>query len=91
MVQKLKALIVDDEESARKLLAKLLEETQYFNEMRMAKSVQSKKFLKPISVAPNKDGYEITQGNRRYYAAKQARLKEIPCRIIKKHKNKLKQ
>jgi DNA-binding LytR/AlgR family response regulator len=41
MVQKLKALIVDDEESARKLLAKLLEETQYFNEIRMAKSVQS--------------------------------------------------
>ncbi|MDD5530458.1 MAG: ParB/RepB/Spo0J family partition protein [bacterium] len=50
----------------------------------MAKSVQSKKMLKPISVAPNKDGYKITQGNRRYYGAKQAGLKEIPCRIIKK-------
>jgi DNA-binding LytR/AlgR family response regulator len=40
MEQKLKALIVDDEEDARKLLAKLLEETQCFNEMRIAKSVQ---------------------------------------------------
>jgi two-component system LytT family response regulator len=41
MVNKLKALIVDDEESARKLLEKLLEELQCFNEIRMAKSVSS--------------------------------------------------
>lgn len=41
MEQKLKALIVDDEESARKLLSKLLEETQFFNGIRIAKSVQS--------------------------------------------------
>ena len=39
MEQKLNALIVDDEENARILLAKLLEETFYFNEIRSAESV----------------------------------------------------
>jgi two-component system, LytTR family, response regulator len=38
MDQKLNALIVDDEESARKLLGRLLEETLYFSEIRMASS-----------------------------------------------------
>lgn len=38
MGQKLKALIVDDEENARKLLHKLLEELQCFSEIRMARS-----------------------------------------------------
>jgi two-component system LytT family response regulator len=41
MVNRLNALIVDDEESARKLLEKLLEELQCFNEIRLAKSVTS--------------------------------------------------
>jgi two-component system LytT family response regulator len=41
MDQKLKALIVDDEESARKLLNKLLEETLCFKEIRLAQSVSS--------------------------------------------------
>lgn len=41
MSTKLNALIVDDEESARKLLTKLLEELQCFNEIRLAKSVLS--------------------------------------------------
>ena len=41
MEQKLAALIVDDEEDARKLLFKLLEETQYFNKIRTSKSVNS--------------------------------------------------
>lgn len=39
MEQKLNALIVDDEENARILLTKLLEETSYFNEIRSAESV----------------------------------------------------
>jgi response regulator of citrate/malate metabolism len=43
MEQKLSALIVDDEESARKLLKKLLEETLYFSEIRIASSVASAK------------------------------------------------
>jgi two-component system LytT family response regulator len=38
MGQKLSALIVDDEESARKLLTKLLEESEFFGEIRQAKS-----------------------------------------------------
>jgi len=41
MEQKLSALIVDDEESARKLLKKLLEETTYFKEIRTASSVNT--------------------------------------------------
>ncbi len=39
MEQKLNALIVDDEENARILLTKLLEETFYFTEIRAAESV----------------------------------------------------
>lgn len=41
MEQQLRALIVDDEESARKLLKKLLEETSYFNEIRTSSSVNN--------------------------------------------------
>ena len=41
MEYKLSALIIDDEESARKLLNKLLEETQYFNHISLAQSVSS--------------------------------------------------
>jgi two-component system, LytTR family, response regulator len=37
----LTALVLDDEESARKLLVKLLEETSCFNEIRMASSVNA--------------------------------------------------
>ncbi|TAL79763.1 MAG: response regulator [Bacteroidetes bacterium] len=39
MEPKLSALVIDDEESARKLLNKLLEETQYFDDIRVAPSV----------------------------------------------------
>jgi two-component system, LytTR family, response regulator len=39
MEQKISALIVDDEEGARKLLRKLLEESLYFNDIRVAQSV----------------------------------------------------
>ena len=38
MEQKLKALIVDDEEKARNLLIKLLEDLHFFNEIRVARS-----------------------------------------------------
>lgn len=41
MDQKLSALIVDDEESARRLMFKLLEETLYFSDIRMAQSADS--------------------------------------------------
>ena len=41
MEQKLSALIVDDEESARKLMVKLLEETLYFTDIRLAQSVDT--------------------------------------------------
>lgn len=41
MEHKLRALIVDDEESARKLLHKLLEETNYFCDIRLSHSVSS--------------------------------------------------
>ena len=37
----LKALIIDDEEGARKLLKKLLDETRYFNDLRFAHSSSS--------------------------------------------------
>jgi DNA-binding LytR/AlgR family response regulator len=38
---KLKALVVDDEESARRLMAKLLEETLYFSDIRLTQSADS--------------------------------------------------
>ena len=41
MEQKLSALIVDDEESARRLMVKLLEETLFFHDIRLAQSVDS--------------------------------------------------
>jgi two-component system, LytTR family, response regulator len=41
MEQKLSALIVDDEESARRLMVKLLEETFYFTDIRLAQSVDT--------------------------------------------------
>lgn len=41
MVQKLSALIVDDEESARNLLYKLIEETLLFDDIRLTDSVES--------------------------------------------------
>jgi two-component system, LytTR family, response regulator len=41
MDDKLSALIVDDEESARKLMSRLLEETMYFSDIRLASSVST--------------------------------------------------
>lgn len=68
MEQKLSALIVDDEESARKLLTKLLQETLCFNDIRLAQSVTSanivlKKFDPDLIFLdikmPGKDGFSI--------------------------------
>ena len=41
MEYKLRALVVDDEESARRLMVKLLEETLFFSEIRVEKSVDT--------------------------------------------------
>jgi two-component system LytT family response regulator len=78
MEQKLTALIVDDEERARKLLHKLLEETLYFHEIRLANSVNSAvtvldKFDPDLIFLdikmPGKDGFslinDLQQGNGR--------------------------
>jgi DNA-binding LytR/AlgR family response regulator len=68
MELKLSALIVDDEESARKLMHKLLEETLHFYEIRMAHSVDSAKSelnsFSPDMIfldirMPGKDGIEF--------------------------------
>jgi two-component system LytT family response regulator len=68
MGQKLSALIVDDEDSARNLLVKLLEETLYFSDVRQAQSVMSAnselKEFEPDLIfldikMPGKDGFSI--------------------------------
>jgi len=68
MEHKLSALIVDDEESARKLLIRLLEETSHFKEIRAASSVNSANFemtkFDPDIVfldikMPGKDGFSF--------------------------------
>jgi two-component system LytT family response regulator len=67
---KFSALIVDDEESARRLLAILLEELQCFGEIRMASSVSSalnemSRFRPDIIFLdikmPGKDGFSLIQ------------------------------
>jgi len=68
MQQKLSALIVDDEDSARILLNKLLEETLFFNEIRLAHSVNSAidelSIFEPDMIfldamMPGKDGFDF--------------------------------
>jgi two-component system LytT family response regulator len=70
MDTKLDALIVDDEESARKLLLKLLEETLCFRYIRLAHSVDSAtkelELFDPDLIfldikMPGKDGFSIVQ------------------------------
>jgi two-component system LytT family response regulator len=67
---KLRALIVDDEESARKLLKKLLEETQWFSEIRLAQSVTTANnvltLYNPDMIfldikMPGKDGFSVVK------------------------------
>jgi DNA-binding LytR/AlgR family response regulator len=68
MESKLKALIVDDEEGARKLLKKLLDETHHFTDLRLADSATSAtaeiKDFDPDMVfldirMPEKDGFDF--------------------------------
>jgi two-component system LytT family response regulator len=70
MDRKLRALVVDDEESARNLLSKLLEETLCFNDIRLASSVASANNelldYKPDLIfldikMPGKDGFAFLQ------------------------------
>jgi two-component system LytT family response regulator len=71
MEHKLSALIVDDEDSARKLLNKLLEETLYFSEIRLAQSVNAAIIelteFEPDLIfldikMPGKDGFSFING-----------------------------
>jgi two-component system LytT family response regulator len=68
MEHKLSALIIDDEESARKLLKKLLEETEYFYDIRLSQSVSDAKdeivLFNPDLIfldikMPGKDGFSF--------------------------------
>jgi DNA-binding LytR/AlgR family response regulator len=68
MESKLKALIVDDEERARKLLKKLLDETHFFSDLKLAESAASAsdgmKDFDPDMVfldirMPEKDGFDF--------------------------------
>ncbi len=70
MDSKLKALIVDDEEGARKLLKKLLDETHMFGDLKLAESVSSAilkmKDYSPDMVfldirMPDKDGFDFVK------------------------------
>jgi two-component system, LytTR family, response regulator len=70
MEQKLSAFIVDDEESARKLLFKLLEETSFFSDIRLASSVSGANSLLAVFEPdiifldikmPGKDGMTFLQ------------------------------
>ncbi len=76
MEQKLSALVVDDEESARKLLKKLLEETLFFNEIRVVQSVNAAtneltKYEPDIIFLdikmPGKDGFSLINELKDYY------------------------
>jgi two-component system, LytTR family, response regulator len=68
MEKKLNALVVDDEDSARKLLKKLLEETLFFNEIRVVQSVNNANIeltnFEPDIIfldikMPGKDGFSL--------------------------------
>jgi two-component system LytT family response regulator len=68
MEHKLNALVVDDEENARKLLKKLLEETLFFKEIRLVQSVNAANIelnhFEPDIIfldikMPGKDGFSL--------------------------------
>jgi len=76
MEQKLSALVVDDEESARKLLKKLLEETLYFGEIRVVQSVNAANNelinYEPDIIfldikMPGKDGFSLINDLKAHY------------------------
>lgn len=45
----------------------------------MAASIKEHGIIQPIIVRPTEKGYEIVAGERRYRAAREAGLKEVPC------------
>lgn len=48
----------------------------------LSESIKDKGIIEPLIVRPTGEGYEIIAGHRRFLAAKEAGLKEVPC-IIK--------
>ncbi|MEO0255220.1 MAG: ParB/RepB/Spo0J family partition protein [candidate division WOR-3 bacterium] len=48
----------------------------------LAESIKEKGIIEPVIVRPIKEGYEIIAGHRRFLAAKEIGLMEIPC-IVK--------
>lgn len=51
--------------------------------LELSKSIKAHGVIQPIIVTKNDSGYELVAGERRWRAAKEAGLKEIPC-IIRK-------
>src|SRR6059058_4479899 len=55
-----------------------------FGDEQMAELVESVKqhgIITPLTLAPDGDGFVIVAGERRYRAAKQAKLKEVPAQV----------
>lgn len=50
-------------------------------------SIKEKGIVEPIIVRPSDENFEVVCGHRRFYAAKEAGLKEIPC-IVKEINDK---
>ncbi len=55
----------------------------------LAASIKAHGLIQPIIVAKEQKGYKIIAGERRWRAAKELRLKEIPCIIRSFEENKL--
>lgn len=45
----------------------------------LANSIEENGIIQPIIVRPSGEGYEIVAGERRWRAARQAKLKQVPC------------
>jgi two-component system LytT family response regulator len=76
MSQKLNALVVDDEDSARRLLKKLLEETLFFKDIRLVQSVNAANaeliHFEPDIIfldikLPGKDGFSLINDLKELY------------------------
>ncbi len=53
--------------------------------LELADSIKQFGVLQPLLVRKNKDYYEIIAGERRWRAAKQAGVKEVPCYCKKEY------
>jgi ParB/RepB/Spo0J family partition protein len=47
----------------------------------LVESVRQHGIITPLTLAPDGDGFVIVAGERRYHAAKQAKLKEVPVQV----------